>query len=172
MARVFISIGSNINRQSNITSSLAALSQVFGELQLSSLYATQAVGFVGADFYNMVVQFSANVEVKAVAKQLKKIELSHGRKPNSHKYSARTLDLDLLLYDSEIINDGRLQIPRDEIIQYAFVLEPLAQIAPDEIHPTQKTSYGELWHLYNKSTLRQTVVAHKFNSDFIPKFIV
>ncbi|MBU2569065.1 MAG: 2-amino-4-hydroxy-6-hydroxymethyldihydropteridine diphosphokinase [Gammaproteobacteria bacterium] len=156
MARCYISIGSNIDRDDNIPSSLRALDHHFGQLIISSLYESEAVGFNGDNFYNLVVGFDTELDVKCVAKILKQIELEHGRVRDSKKFSARTLDLDLLLYDDLIIEDGRLQIPRKEIEQYAFVLEPLAEIAPDSKHPISRLSYKELWQNLDKGNVKQT----------------
>jgi len=151
----FISIGSNIDKEIHIPSSIAALKKQFGEIILSSLYETEAVGFEGDDFINLIVQFSSDLDAKSVAKILRQIELNHGRTRDSRKYAARTLDLDLVLYGDLIINDGRLQIPRDEIEKYAFVLEPLAEIAADLHHPVCKKSYRQLWNEYDKNNLKQ-----------------
>jgi len=151
----FISIGSNIDKEIHIPSSIAALKKQFGEIILSSLYETEAVGFEGDDFINLIVQFSSDLDAKSVAKILRQIELDHGRTRDSRKYAARTLDLDLVLYGDLIINDGRLQIPRDEIEKYAFVLEPLAEIAADLHHPVCKKSYRQLWNEYDKNNLKQ-----------------
>ena len=93
--------------------------------------------------------------MKEVAKQLRQIELDNGRTRNSQKFSPRTLDLDLILYDDLVINDGRLQIPRDEIERYAFVLEPLAEIAPALKHPITHITYAELWEKFDKTNLKQ-----------------
>ena len=147
----FISIGSNIDKEVNVTSSLRALERAFGRLQISSIYETEPVGFVGDSFYNLVVRFESELSAKEVAKQLRQIELEHGRTRESQKFSARTLDLDLILYGDQIISDGRLQIPRDEIERYAFVLEPLAEIAPGEKHPISGKTYRELWERFDKS---------------------
>lgn len=147
----YISIGSNIDKEANIPSSLEALTQTFGDLLVSSVYETEAVGFVGDSFYNLVVRFESNLTAKEVAKQLRQIELDHGRTRESQKFSARTLDLDLILYGNQVISDGRLQIPRDEIERYAFVLEPLAEIAPNEKHPISGKTFGELWQAFEKS---------------------
>lgn len=155
MTTGFISIGSNIDKEIHIPSSIAALKVQFDHIVLSSLYQTAAVGFEGDDFLNLIVQFDSELEPKAVAKILRSIELDHGRTRDSRKYAARTLDLDLILYGDTIINDGRLQIPRDEIERYAFVLEPLAEIAPDLLHPISKKSYAELWSEYDKRDLKQ-----------------
>jgi len=151
----FISIGSNIDKETHIPSSIAALQKHFGEIVLSSFYETEAVGFEGDEFINLIVQFSSELDAKNVAKLLRQIELEHGRTRDSRKYAARTLDLDLVLYGDLVLSDGRLQIPRDEIERYAFVLEPLAEIAADLLHPVSKKSYAQLWEEYDKSNLKQ-----------------
>lgn len=154
----YISIGSNIDKDINILSSLKALTKVFGDIQVSSIYESEAVGFAGDNFYNLVVSFQSELPAKQAAKLLKKIELDHGRTRESQKFSARTLDLDLILYGSEIINDGRLQIPRDDIERYAFVLEPLAEIAPTGKHPINGQTYSQMWENFDKTGLRQNKI--------------
>ena len=131
----YISIGSNIDKDIHIPASIQALETHFGELVLSSIYESEPVGFSGELFHNLIVRFESDLDVKTVAKKLKQIELDNGRTRESQKFSARTLDLDLILYGDLILSDGRLQIPRDEIERYAFVLEPLAEISPLETHP-------------------------------------
>ncbi len=155
MPRGYISIGSNIEREKNIFSALRALERQFGKLQVSSIFETEPVGFSGDPFYNLVVGFDSELDVKAVASLLREIEMEHGRTHNSHKFSARTLDLDLLLYGDLVMTEGRLQLPREEITRYAFVLEPLAEIAPDLQHPVSKQRFAELWEKFDKSGVRQ-----------------
>jgi len=155
MPKVYISIGSNIDRDKNILASLKALEHNFGKLTISSIYESEPVGFTGDAFYNLVVGFNSELGAKEVAKLLRQIELDNGRARDSQKFSARTLDLDLLLYNDLILNDGRLQIPRDEIERYAFVLEPLAEIAPAIKHPINHLSYAELWEKFDKTNLKQ-----------------
>ena len=155
MSKGYISIGSNIDKDKHIPASLRALEQLFGKLTISSIYESEPVGFTGDAFYNLVVGFNSELGVKEAAKQLRQIELDNGRTRDSQKFSARTLDLDLLLYDDLIINDGRLQIPRDEIERYAFVLEPLAEVAPSLRHPVSGQSYAELWGKFDKTHLQQ-----------------
>ncbi|MDP3590021.1 MAG: 2-amino-4-hydroxy-6-hydroxymethyldihydropteridine diphosphokinase [Methylobacter sp.] len=158
MTKGYISIGSNINKDEHIPASLRALEQTFGELTVSSIYESEAVGFTGDVFYNLVVGFDSDLEVKAVAKLLRQIELDNGRTRDSRKFAARTLDLDLILYGDLIVNDGRLQIPRGEIEHYAFVLEPLAEVAPTLKHPISHLSYAELWDKFDKTELKQKKV--------------
>ncbi|MDO9212924.1 MAG: 2-amino-4-hydroxy-6-hydroxymethyldihydropteridine diphosphokinase [Methylococcales bacterium] len=153
--RGYISIGSNIDKEIHIPASLRALERQFGTLTISSIYESDAVGFSGDAFHNLIVGFDSDLDVKTVAKQLRDIELDNGRTRNSQKFSARTLDLDLILYGDLIISDGRLQIPRDEIEKYAFVLEPLAEIAPTDIHPVSGINYAELWQQFDKTDLQQ-----------------
>jgi 2-amino-4-hydroxy-6-hydroxymethyldihydropteridine diphosphokinase len=154
----YISIGSNIEREKNVRSSLITLEKQFGKLVVSSIYESEAVGFDGNVFYNLIVGFESNLDVKTVAEQLRNIELAHGRTRNSQKFSARTLDLDLILYGDLIIHDGRLQIPRDEIERYAFVLEPLAEIAANLQHPISKKTYADLWMKFDKNNLKQHII--------------
>lgn len=161
----YISIGSNIDKEIHIPSALKALGRQFGHLKVSSIYETEAVGFVGDPFHNLIVQFESELSAKEVAKLLRQIELDHGRSRESQKFSARTLDLDLILYGEQVISDGRLQIPRDEIERYAFVLEPLAEIAADQKHPVTGKSYGELWQHFDKSGLKQRKIFPNRRSD-------
>ena len=159
MSTGYISIGSNIDKDKHIVASLKALEQLFGKLTISSIYDSEPVGFTGDSFYNLVVGFNSELSVKEVAKLLRQIELDNGRSRDSQKFSARTLDLDLLLYDDLIVNDGRLQIPRDEIERYAFVLEPLAEVAPTLKHPVSGLSYAQLWERFDKTHHKQKRVA-------------
>ena len=154
----YISIGSNIDKDKHIPASLTALENYFGSLTLSSIYESESVGFVGDTFYNLIAGFSTELTVKEVAKILRQIELENGRTRESQKFSSRTLDLDLILFDDLILNDGRLQIPRNEIEHYAFVLEPLAEIAPDLTHPISHLSYAELWEKFDKTNLKHHTV--------------
>lgn len=164
MTRGYISIGSNIDKDKHIPASLRALEQAFGKLTVSDIYESEPVGFTGDVFYNLVVGFDSDLDVKAVAKQLRQIELDNGRTRDSRKFAARTLDLDLILYGDLIVNDGRLQIPRDEIEHYAFVLEPLAGCAPALKHPISHLSYAELWDQFDKTDLRQKRVTPSWDS--------
>jgi len=150
MARVYISLGTNINRDFHLNQGLNALSENFGKLTLSSLFESKAVGFVGADFYNLVIGLTTDKSVQQVFTLLREIEFTNGRSLQAKKFSPRTLDLDLLLYDQLIIEQP-VQIPRDEITKNAFVLWPLAEIAPQLKHPILKQNYQQIWQAYDKS---------------------
>lgn len=151
MATVYISLGSNIDRDALTRSGVAALRQHFGELQLSSVYKSEAVGFAGADFYNMVIGLQTDDDVHTVYQTLRQIEDEHGRDRSGPRFSSRTLDLDLLLYDDLLLHEDKLELPRDEILERAFVLWPLAEIAPQRVHPVVQQSYAELWAGFDKT---------------------
>lgn len=151
MSSVYISLGSNVDRERYVNEGLTALAHQYGQLTLSSLFESEAIGFAGAPFYNLVVGITTVESIEQVAKTLKTIELEHGRCIDAKKYSPRTLDLDLLLFD-DLILEKPAQIPRDEITTNAFVLWPLSEIAGELIHPILQQSYCQLWQNYDKST--------------------
>lgn len=150
MAWVYISLGSNIDREALTRAGVNSLQQKYGELVLSSVYESEAVGFEGDSFYNMVIALQTSENVSDVAQVLHSIEDEHGRDRSGPRFSSRTLDLDLLLYDDLVLDEGKLQIPRDEILKRAFVLWPMAEVAPDLVHPQVKKTYGELWNEFDK----------------------
>ncbi|MBS3798419.1 2-amino-4-hydroxy-6-hydroxymethyldihydropteridine diphosphokinase [Pseudoalteromonas sp. BDTF-M6] len=150
MARIYISLGSNINKRENLLNGLSALRQHFGVLQHSNVYESEAVGFNGSNFYNSVAGADTDMSLAQVCSLLKQIERDNGRTPDDKKFSPRTLDLDLLFYD-DMICDSPAQLPRDEITKNAFVLWPLFELAPDLVHPVTQTTIAKLWQDYDKS---------------------
>ena len=154
MSRIFISLGSNIDRETNTRAGVAALREHYGELLMSSVFESEAVGFEGSAFYNMVIAADTDEDVHQVVRTLRRIEDEHGRQRKGPRFSSRTLDLDLLLYGDAIIDEPGLQIPRDEILKRAFVLWPLAEIAYQQLHPRVGRSYGELWDDFDKGQER------------------
>jgi len=163
MAQIYISLGSNIDRMHHTKHGLVSIATEFElpieQLVLSSLFECEAIGFDGPTFYNMVIGLQCPHSVDQVATILREIEFSHGRDHNAKKFSPRTLDLDLLLYDDLII-DKPAQLPREDITKNAFVLWPLSQVAPKLIHPILKQSYQTLWQDYNKASQQLSVVAN------------
>ena len=153
MARVYISLGSNIDAENHLRRGVAALRAQFGELILSRVYESEAVGFSGDNFLNLVAGFDTDLPVQNVVAILHRIEDENGRVRSGPRFSARTLDLDLLLYDDRVQSaDPGPELPRDEILKNAFVLWPLAEIAPDLRHPVVGRTMGELWAAFDRTS--------------------
>jgi len=146
MAQVFIGLGSSINKAENIHSGIVALRAEFGVLALSPVYESEAIGFSGVNFYNLVVELQTDIGIYELNKKLKNIEVKHGRPEHALKFAPRTLDLDLLLYGKQI--DPKIDLPRAEILKNAFVLKPLAALAPTLTHPILGETYQTLWRNY------------------------
>lgn len=143
-ALVTVGIGSNIDPQRAIAAGLDRLAADFGPLTVSPAYRSAAIGFDGPPFINLVVRFPTRCSAAATATALRRIEYDHGRAPDAAKFSSRQLDLDLLLYGNLCCTDAGLELPRSDILDYAYTLWPLADIAGDELHPALGISYGEL----------------------------
>ncbi len=157
MAKVFVSIGSNQDREHNISSGLDALQASFSELRLSPVYESDAVGFDGAPFYNLVAEFSTELELAALNRLLKEIEDQHGRCRKSDSLG-RTLDIDILTYDNLIGEFDGIQLPRGEILVSSFVLRPLAELAPKSRHPESGETYQDLWRDFEQGHLTLATV--------------
>lgn len=144
MAEVYISIGSNVERERHIGLGLRRLRQRYGRLRLSSIYESDAVGFEGEPFYNIVAGLESDESPSELVRVFRAIEMECGRSRGGSRYGPRTLDLDLLLY-GDLVCDQELTLPRDEITRYAFVLRPLSEIAGNLRHPVIGRTMGELW---------------------------
>lgn len=152
MARVYISIGSNIEREKHVLAALDALHEWFGDLLLSPVYESEAVGFVGEPFLNLVVGVDTGLSVGELSVRFKQLEADNGRRRGIDvpKFSGRTLDLDILIYDDHVGRVDGVELPRGEILKNAFVLKPLADIAPEDRHPVCSKTYSELWQSYDR----------------------
>jgi 2-amino-4-hydroxy-6-hydroxymethyldihydropteridine diphosphokinase len=150
VARVYVSVGSNIDRDHNIAMALQLLEASFGELQRSSVYESEAVGFDSDPFYNLVVGFDTRHTPREIQNMLHCIEEASGR-TRTTGLSARTLDLDLLLYDDLAIDEDGLVLPRTDINRYAFVLGPLAEIAGEQRHPASGDRFADMWSTFDEA---------------------
>ncbi len=163
MNTVFVSVGSNIEREKNIRLGVDALRDCYGVLQLSSVYQSRAVGFAGNDFYNMVLSFECDHPVAAVAATLREIEVRYGRVRCCEKFSPRTLDLDILLFGDEDYRSEGVDIPRAEIETNAHVLQPLAELVPKQSHPFSGLSYQQLWQQFKAPEQSLWAVPFRWN---------
>jgi 2-amino-4-hydroxy-6-hydroxymethyldihydropteridine diphosphokinase len=155
MVRVFLSLGSNVDREKHIPEALTELDALFGPLKVSSVYESEAVGFEGDPFYNLAVEFQSDLPAGEIARMLRSIEFAHGRTADSRKFEPRQLDIDLILYGDYVGEVGSLRLPREEIHHAAYMLEPLAEIAPEFIHPSKGLNFELLWEGFDKCQLRQ-----------------
>lgn len=167
MAKVFLGVGSNIERERYITAGLDALQGMFGELHLSSVYDSAAVGFDGQPFLNLVVGVETDLGIGELARQLRHIEVEHGRPENAARNTPRQLDIDILTYDDLTgVIDG-VELPRAEILYNAFVLCPLAEIVPESVHPLANRTYCELWAEFDQNTQALSRVAFEWRGRAI-----
>jgi len=150
LAQVFIGVGSNIDREENIRAGLRELRTQFSNVNISTIYETIAVGFEGDNFFNLVVGLETDLTPKELQDKLHEIESQFGRKRGGPRYVSRTLDLDLLLYDDVVCEEEGIQIPREDVIKFAFVLRPLSEIAGYLRHPVLGECYTDLWKAFKE----------------------
>ncbi|MDH3636219.1 MAG: 2-amino-4-hydroxy-6-hydroxymethyldihydropteridine diphosphokinase [Gammaproteobacteria bacterium] len=144
-ARVYVSLGSNLDREAKIRQAVAMLREHFDNIELSPVYDSAAVGFDGSNFLNLVAGFDTELGVEDVALIFRDIEGRLGRDRTLPKFASRPIDLDILIYDDLVLDIRGIRIPRPEILHNAFVLKPLQDIAPDSLHPEKGESYAALW---------------------------
>jgi len=157
---IYISVGSNVDKEKHTKAGLQGMYQAFGKLTLSSVFESESVGFEGDNFYNLVIKANTTLSIEEVCSVLKQIEQDNKRQRGEQKFAPRTLDLDLLLY-GQLVTTQPITLPRPEVLYNAFVLKPMAEIAADVIHPVVQESYANLWQEYDKS--QQKLWAIKFN---------
>jgi len=162
MPRVFVSIGSNIDRENSIRGAVRELAAHYAPLTLSPVYESKAHGFEGDNFYNLVAGFDTAEPIERIKDMLSHIESRFGRSRRENHFSARTLDLDLLLYDDIVRHDSRVNLPHPDIRRYAFVLRPLAEIAPDLRHPETGLICARMWQQFDKTKQEIWAVEFKF----------
>ena len=145
MSRAWLSLGSNLEPERHLRAALAELRAQFGAIVVSQAYRFPAIGFEGPDFINLAAGIDTDLEPQALDAWLHDLEDRHGRRRDVPRYSSRTLDVDIVLIDERIIDGpGHLEVPRRELAQ-AFVLKPLAEIAPQVREPRSRQTLSELW---------------------------
>jgi len=147
-----------VDRERNVRGAVRALSRRYGPLLVSPVYESAAFGFDGDPFYNLVCGFTTGDTVAALVGELHAIENRHGRLPGGKRFSARTLDLDILLY-GDLVRHDEFDIPRSDIIEHPFVLRPLCDLAPTMRHPELDRTFNQLWSaLSARHALRQVAL--------------
>jgi len=145
VTRVYFGIGSNVEPLKYIELAVLELRARFGPVEISPVYRNQAVGFVGADFLNLVVGVDTNKSINEIGGEIDAIHTLANRTPNDGKFVSRTLDIDLLLYGNLITEGPPLKLPRVDVLKYSFALKPLADMAPNFRHPETGKTYAEHW---------------------------
>lgn len=148
---VFIAAGSNVEASRNLALALTELEREFGPLAVSSAYRNAAVGFDGPDFINLVAGLKTRLGVHEVIEGLHRIEAQCGRPRNAPKWESRSIDLDVLLYGDLVCDEPGLRLPRPDLLRRAYMLGPLAEIAPDLWHPGAKKTIRELWSEFDRA---------------------
>lgn len=150
MGRAYLSLGSNINAGHYLGEAVRELRARFGDACVSPVYRSAAVGFDGPEFLNLAVGIDSDLDPQALNDWLHALEDRHGRVRHGDRYASRTLDVDIVLYDDLVLTgDGHLELPRGEL-RHAFVLKPMADIAPDMRHPVSGISMRDLWQAFPK----------------------
>lgn len=145
MHRAYLSLGSNMQPQRHMALAIAAMRETFGEVTVSPVYRTPAVGFAGADFLNAAALVRTAMTPQVLNDWLHALEERHGRDRSGPRFGDRPLDIDIVLFDDLVLDGpGHLRLPRPELV-HAFVLKPLADIAPEVSVPGTGLTLGQLW---------------------------
>jgi len=160
MGKAYLSLGSNMEPEKNLASAVSALRVRFGAPVLSPVYRTAAIGFEGPDFLNAAAVLDSDLDVHALNDWLHALEDAHGRDRSGPRFGDRPLDIDIVFYDDLVMEGaGSLRIPRPEL-RHAFVLKPLADIAPDFVDPKSGCTLAALWaHSSERETPMEVVGA-------------
>jgi 2-amino-4-hydroxy-6-hydroxymethyldihydropteridine diphosphokinase len=152
VATVFLGLGSNVQPEKHLRLAMAELGRRFRITATSPVYRNSAVGFAGDEFLNLVVAVETGLTPRGVSRELEEIHGLAGRRRGDDSFVSRTLDIDLLLYDSAIIDEPKLQLPREDVLAYSFVLGPLADIAPDLVHPLTGRTMADHWQGFDRAS--------------------
>jgi 2-amino-4-hydroxy-6-hydroxymethyldihydropteridine diphosphokinase len=145
MSTAWLGLGSNVNAENNIRAGISALEETFSDVRLSPAYASTAVGFEGDDFINLVARVETDLQPTELREYLRDLEDRYGRRRDVPKFSDRSLDIDILLYGDLVLLSPILEIPRAEILKFAHVLKPLADLDPELVHPLELRSMADIW---------------------------
>ena len=151
MTAVFVAAGSNIEPVANLRRALDVLVRHYPALRCSRAYRNAAVGFEGEDFVNLVVAFETDDGIREVLAQLHAAEAACGRERDAPKWAPRSMDLDVLLYGSMVTDEPGLVLPRPDLVRRAYMLGPMAELAPDLVHPTSGATMRELWESFDRN---------------------
>jgi 2-amino-4-hydroxy-6-hydroxymethyldihydropteridine diphosphokinase len=147
VTQAYLSLGSNVEPERHLRAAIAALRARFGDVVVSQVYRVPAVGFDGPDFLNAAAIIETDLDPFALVEWLHQLESDNGRIRGHVKFSDRTLDIDLVYFDDAVLDLPDLRLPRPEL-RHAFVLRPLADIAPSFVDPVRKVTLAQLWRAH------------------------
>ena len=151
MPLVYLGLGSNSEPEANLRLAARELAARFAIRARSSVYLNKPIGFEGNDFLNAVVCVATEMSPGDICRELEEIHTLAGRERDINPFVSRTLDVDLLLYDRLIIDAPPVRVPRADVLEYSFVLGPLAEIAPDYVHPRTGKTLRWHWENFNRA---------------------
>jgi 2-amino-4-hydroxy-6-hydroxymethyldihydropteridine diphosphokinase len=155
---VFVAAGSNVEPEKNLVQACAEIRHAWNDAVFSRAYRNVAVGFDGPDFLNLVLGFTTAQPLDAVIAELRAIETRCGRPRFAPKWASRTMDLDVLLYGDLVEKTTEYTLPRPDLLKRPYMLGPLAEIAPDVVHPTADKTIGRLWEEFDRDGHAMTAV--------------
>ncbi len=154
MPEVYVAAGSNVEPERRMRQAVTELAREFPGVRFSSWYRNAAVGFDGDDFINLVAGFTTALPVHAVLERLHAIERRCGRPRDAPRWAPRSMDLDVLLYGDLSCEEPGLKLPRPDLLKRAYMLGPLAELAPAVVHPSAGLTIGELWRRFDQGAHR------------------
>ncbi len=159
MTKVYVAGGSNVDPVRHLQLAVRELREFYPDLQVSPTYRNKAVGFAGDDFLNLVVGFDTELAPVHVRDQLQRIEALCGRAPDAPKWAPRPMDLDILLFGDLVNTELGLVFPRPDLTRRPYMLKPMADIAPDVVHPISGKTMRELWEAFDSEGHEMVEVA-------------
>lgn len=164
MTLAYVSGGSNLDPEANLRLAARALKARHPGARFSRCYRNPAVGFEGPDFLNFVVELPVNGDVLLLKGELESIEEQCGRRRDAPKWAPRAMDLDILLFGELVQDTPGLVLPRPDLLRWAFMLGPLAELAPQLLHPVQRRPIANLWQEFERGRHPLSPVAIDLNA--------
>jgi 2-amino-4-hydroxy-6-hydroxymethyldihydropteridine diphosphokinase len=146
----YLSGGSNVEPEAHLRRAARELAACFPGARFSRCYRNAAVGFEGPDFINFAAELPVHVGPEALRVELQRIEAACGRLPGAPRWEPRSMDLDVLLFGDQVLTLPGMVVPRPDLLKRAFMLGPLAEIAADVLHPTERRTIGALWQDFDR----------------------
>ncbi|MBS0380487.1 MAG: 2-amino-4-hydroxy-6-hydroxymethyldihydropteridine diphosphokinase [Proteobacteria bacterium] len=151
MPAVYVAAGSNVEPQKHLALAVSELRRAFPGARFSPWYRNTAVGFEGDDFINLAAEFETPLALPDLLPKLHAIETLCGRPRGAPRWAPRSMDLDVLLYGDFVGEVPGVRVPRPDLLKRAYMLGPLAALAPEVMHPVEHRTIGELWQSFDRA---------------------